>query len=517
MWRSLGRALLFWQRSGVGRPADGLSRCGRLRLMRARSAHWPQWAVVSGVATAAVVVRLLPLLTSGGLRSTQGYDDGVHVAAAVAVLHGATPYRDFAFLHPPGIIALMLPLAAAAEVFGSDWALAAARVLTILAAAGVAALIAYLLRPLGLAAQVAGGGLYVVWGVAAGAERAVLLEPFLNLGLVSSLVLLRRETARSTVLAGLVLGLTCSIKVWPLALCAAVTLALLVGSRRRALEWASGVAAGLLVWFLPTAVLGGTRAYEEVVEAQVGRDRGADLQSRLASMDGLTGLTTVDRAVPQVLQAGAVALLLLLLVLAGIRSQRWVWTVVAVTALAEVLIAAPSFYTHYTAFVAPGVSLLAGCAVALAWRRQRRGAVVVGGLLAGFVLLAGSTRHAGSPPLPLQELQVSASGPGCSWSNDPAVLLLARAGAACAFVDGFGTGLVDGDGPRDRLAISQLQASHRVLLLGGDVGWAPSATVVGYITTHFPYRREVGPVTILSRTALPDLGDPGTNRDRQSR
>ncbi len=35
-----------------------------------------------------------------------GYDDGVYLGAAIRFVNGVLPYRDFALLHPPGIVLL---------------------------------------------------------------------------------------------------------------------------------------------------------------------------------------------------------------------------------------------------------------------------------------------------------------------------------------------------------------------------------------------------------------------------
>src|SRR5690242_2102026 len=64
--------------------------------------------VVFGAGFAA---RLVPVLHSGGLFGVDTYDDGVHYASALAWVHGRWPYRDFLFMHPPGIVLLLAPFA----------------------------------------------------------------------------------------------------------------------------------------------------------------------------------------------------------------------------------------------------------------------------------------------------------------------------------------------------------------------------------------------------------------------
>src|SRR6476661_2472269 len=69
------------------------------------------WHRVVAVAAAlvAVVARLVPVLRGGGLFGLGNYDDGVYYAAGTALLHGLIPYRDYLFLHPPGIVLLLAP------------------------------------------------------------------------------------------------------------------------------------------------------------------------------------------------------------------------------------------------------------------------------------------------------------------------------------------------------------------------------------------------------------------------
>ena len=66
------------------------------------------------VATAAFLLRLLPVLHGGGLYGRGNYDDGVYYAAAAGLVHGLLPYRDVLLLHPPGIVLALAPFAALA-------------------------------------------------------------------------------------------------------------------------------------------------------------------------------------------------------------------------------------------------------------------------------------------------------------------------------------------------------------------------------------------------------------------
>jgi alpha-1,2-mannosyltransferase len=49
-----------------------------------------------------LAVRLFTLTRPGFLTGVSEYDDGVYLGAAIRLTQGAVPYRDFAFVQPPG-------------------------------------------------------------------------------------------------------------------------------------------------------------------------------------------------------------------------------------------------------------------------------------------------------------------------------------------------------------------------------------------------------------------------------
>lgn len=88
------------------------------------------WVTVVGLAVvfcAAFAARLIPLLRGGGLHAIGNYDDGIHYAAAMGLVHGLLPYRDFLLLHPPDVPLLLVPFSWLAEVLGEPDAMVVAR------------------------------------------------------------------------------------------------------------------------------------------------------------------------------------------------------------------------------------------------------------------------------------------------------------------------------------------------------------------------------------------------------
>ena len=67
--------------------------------------HLPLALTIGGF-VAALLIRVLPR----GLSGAVDYDEGVYIEAAWALRHGFLPWRDFVFVHPPGILLWLAPL-----------------------------------------------------------------------------------------------------------------------------------------------------------------------------------------------------------------------------------------------------------------------------------------------------------------------------------------------------------------------------------------------------------------------
>ena len=107
------------------------------------------------------------------------------------------PYRDFLFLHPPGILVTLAPLGLVARLTRDSLGLELARVLVILVGAVNAALVAAASRRLGLLAAAVAGTFYAVWPPVAMSETQPRLEPFVSLGLLVALAVLASRPDRS--------------------------------------------------------------------------------------------------------------------------------------------------------------------------------------------------------------------------------------------------------------------------------------------------------------------------------
>jgi hypothetical protein len=448
------------------------------------------------VATFTFMLRLAPVLATGGLRGRRNYDEGVHFAAAQEVLAGHVPYIDFTFLHPPGVILFGLPFAAVGEWWGDDVGLALVRVVIAVIAAGNAALIAVLLSERGASAALLGSGLYAVWPILADTEKSFSLVPLMTAGLLIALLLLRDGSGRGgTFAAGVVLAVTCSLKLWPALLIATVLVVLALTKRSYVTHFMLGTALGAAAWALPVLLVGRGEAVDQIVLAQAGRERTTPVLERLLSY----GPPVVGPLLPDLLQAALVALTLSALVAAAFAAGAALWSAVTLVAVVEVVVLAPSFYDHYLAYTAPGICLIFGTAVAPLLFRSSvvRGTAAVGCVGLGLIFTVSTIK--GGRVGGALEASAFTDKHQCIWSNDPALLITAdarsrQAGDCPTFVDGFGTVLLLGADEADRLALEHLRRSDAALLLPDEISsFVTSPVLRAYVLTHFSREADVGP------------------------
>src|SRR5229473_1968532 len=100
--------------------------------------RWGTPAVRAAIIGTGLTLRLW-LLFWPGLMSVTQYDDGPYFGSAVRLVHGVLPYRDYAFVQPPGITELMSPAALESYLGSTAWALVIGRLLSVLA--GTAAVV----------------------------------------------------------------------------------------------------------------------------------------------------------------------------------------------------------------------------------------------------------------------------------------------------------------------------------------------------------------------------------------
>ncbi len=261
------------------------------------------WAVAVAVALAAFLFRLVPVLRGGGLFGFGNYDDGVYYASATGLVHGLLPYRDFLLLHPPAMPVLLAPFAAVAQLTSDSFGFAAARVAWMLLGAANAVLIWKILRPIGLVAAAFGGFGYAVFHPAVYSDKSTLLESPATTALLIAILLLQplaRADSLShgrAIVAGALLGLTMTIKIWGV-----VTLLIVLGwlllIRRYgvALRVLIASAAATTVICLPFFAAAPTAMWNQIVRDQLTRSVSA--VTTLERLDRIVGLGIFESAIP---------------------------------------------------------------------------------------------------------------------------------------------------------------------------------------------------------------------------
>lgn len=398
--------------------------------------RWVLVLAAAAVFALAVAARLLPVLRGGGLHGLANYDDGVHYAAAAALVQGAVPYRDFLLLHPPGIVVLLLPFAALGLLVGDADGFAAAR-LGWMAMGGLnALLVGAVLRRLGTAAALVGAVGYAVFFPGIYSEHTVLLEAPGTTGLLLSLLLLRaldadppRGGRGRLLLAGACLGATITIKAWGIVPVLVVVAWLLLCRRGRdAWTYLAGAAAVCVVICLPFFVAAPGPMWRMVVLDQLGRD-GSD-RSWSRKLSQLTGVSPwTDSGAGWLLALALVVFVAATAWSLGNRRTRLPGALVAV--LSAVLLSAPTWFLHYPAFVAGPAMVVLGAAVGtLAEAATRRAGRVVGRVVVAVVVVTALLSA-----YPLLGLRLGdrfpgaslaralASAPGCVAADDPTVLI----------------------------------------------------------------------------------------------
>jgi alpha-1,2-mannosyltransferase len=363
----------------AGAPGQQATRQGRRWLSPAG------WAIV--VATAvALGLRLYQLAWAGHFLGVTSYDDGVYVGAAIRLIDGVPPYRDFVLVQPPGVVLLMSPVAALGKLTGTAWAMVLGRLLTACAGAASVPLTGLLVRHRGLLAVVISCGVMALYPDAILAAQTVLQEPWLVLACLAGLLAVfdgDRLTTSGTRLAwgGVAFGFAGAIKLW--AVFPIVVIAIMCLPRiGRALTYLGGVAAGFLVPVLPFFAIAPSSFFRGVVLAQLVRvdDARVPLMTRLADLSGIVVSQGIVVEVPAVFATLAAALIVALV--AGSYAGVWMLTprplrrarsllpplegFVLVTAV--VIVAAflwpADFYYHYAAFFAPFLALAVALPVA---------------------------------------------------------------------------------------------------------------------------------------------------------
>lgn len=388
-------------------PVPGLSRL----LTRARlRAYWlaPQGLVMLGATLLALVIRLYTLTRPGYLTGITEYDDGVYLGGAIRMLQGALPYHDFAFVQPPGILLLMTPVALIAKVTTTTHAMAAARLLTVLASTACVPMAGSLVRYRGTFVTLVTCGILAVYPDDITTAHTLILEPWMNLLCLLGVCLAFRRghlaSRRRLVWAGVAIGFAGAVKYWA-ALPALVLLVFCLAApgtgdarvaghaqgaqrARRAGGYVLGMVAGFVIPVLPFALTAPSAFVRSTLFDQAARaGTYVPASLRLAHITGLIdvintkGHFTLHAGTHSMFASGGAAAtstvsagwLPYFAVLLGVavlaigyiweprRPSPLEWFALATAALAVIAVLSYSaFFYHYPDFAAPWLALAAG-------------------------------------------------------------------------------------------------------------------------------------------------------------
>lgn len=391
----------------------------------------PDWLALSGLAVFAFMVRLTPLLLGSGLGFMGRYDDGVYYTAADAVSFGRVPYKDFVLVHPPGITLVLLPFAWLGRATTDLTGMETARLAFMAIGAANTVLVALIARRWGRPAMFAAGLVYACWQPAVYSEQTTFLEPVGGLLLLIALFLLvKRErvpTPRAEIVAGFCLGAAATVKIWYLAPWAVLVVWQLLSRRpksaSRIVIAGVGMVAGIVT---PFAVMAGQRMDQLVIRDQLFRKASVDSRTgRISGMVGVRSFTDGQLGLRHVLVVVLVAFFVLVL-LTTLRDHDARPLIALLVVNSVVLLAAPVFLRHYSAFIAGPQTVLVGVAIA-DWYRSPRLRRVAPFALTGVVVLCLASAVAiafndGGHRFPASKFE-AVTPSGCITADDPLALV----------------------------------------------------------------------------------------------
>jgi hypothetical protein len=385
----------------------------------------------------ALGARVAFVLNGGGYRKSFGYDASVYYTSADALLFGRLPYRDYTFVHPPGITLALVPFAALGNVIGDDNGFIAACVASAVMGAVSAALVVRIGRrlQLGTVAATAGGLAYALWPGSIAAEYLCRLEPLGNVlvlvGLLHVLTPVLPSQRRPALVAGAVLAAAVSVKIWWLVPFGLVLLLYLLPARRAQLRWFA-LAAGAVFAVVdgPFFVSAPRHMVRMIVLDQINRPAHQPVSLRLAFMSGAGSIFRTFEQTSRLAYAVAVVAVVLIVAAVALRAASgWLLTT-TLLAQCAVLLAAPSSYMYYDDYLAPVACIAFAVGIAELTRRGvtsrvRQGSVLVLTAAAGCLVAAAAIVQVDViVPYPASRLARGVQHAHCVVSNVPMTLIM---------------------------------------------------------------------------------------------
>jgi hypothetical protein len=226
---------------GQGEPGKGRGK-DRPRRTTGPRAYWlsPVGVAIILATMLALGLRVFILTRAGLLTGITEYDDGVYLGGAIRLTQGLLPYKDYAFVQPPGILLLMTPAAVVARLSTTAAALGVVRVLSVCASTACVPLVGNLMRYRGMVGTVVTCGFLAVYPDDVWTAHTLLLEPWMNLfcliGVNAAFHQGRLAGPWRLAWAGVALGFAVSVKYWAAAPAAVLLATCLIARRKQCLS-----------------------------------------------------------------------------------------------------------------------------------------------------------------------------------------------------------------------------------------------------------------------------------------
>jgi len=331
------------------------------------------WAVIAGITCAALAVLALQAFLHQHYSAVDEYDDGVYFGASVELLHGLLPYRDFAFIQPPMITVWMFPFAALSTLTGTAIAMEAGRFFVDLVTLTNVVLVGALVRRRPTFQVVIATAAMAFAQGSIRVSQTILLEPFVVLAcLIAFLFLMEGEgvtsSSRRLWWCGMFFGIAGATKVWAVFPLVAALIVLAPVGLRAQRKVVAGAGLGFVACSLPFLIGAPISFFKQVVVTQAIRNTGGF--TPLARVADLTQIPGLSSSIERHSGLGAPLLALVLffgfcaLLICWTDRHRSAWSALERLSAWGALLAgvglliSPTYYYHYSGFMAPFVALV---------------------------------------------------------------------------------------------------------------------------------------------------------------
>ena len=365
---------------------DTLGRCrlaGRTHVLSSNrgddnDSGWPRPAFWLTVGSSAGLALLLAyeFVHLGLYNGSSQLDDGVYFGEGVMLAHGILPYHSYLDLQPPGVAVIMAPFGLLGRLIGNRLAFELATGCAAAVSVANIWLLGWLLRRRHWIGVLTGLAVFGFYLDSLYSEHTIVLEPFLVLGTLVAWLILFDDTEVATtstrrwLLAGVVLGMTTSVKLWEVIVVAFVVVLAAARGRRCVGRFVVGLISGFGVVCVPFMLLAPGNFLRQVVAVQLTRSHLGQVSERfrLWNLLGAPGPSArtlaLSIAVPVALWLILLSVIILSILVFRRQSSATALTHLDACALACAVVVLLSFLgttefdRHYGVFLAPFLAIV---------------------------------------------------------------------------------------------------------------------------------------------------------------